>query len=421
MKDSDRKRIKLEAAQPAFRKRGYQVHRADYLPKVSPVAVQNNVFCVFSLEKNRQTVTAGDIIAKGTKLLDLYLTVKEDPLSWRSHHTMQGTTSTSSPKTSTEPVKSSPKPVQPTQKPSTGGSLDSVITALVNDAVQKGLEGHEPVSKEDLKDLVDQAVKAQPIQVHEFKLPERKPIKVDGQHQSFALAMAEVIAGNPTFVAGPAGTGKTTAFQEIAKSLDFKFFMQTPVDNKYEILGFKDAAGKYQGSEVYFAVEHVEQGGEALLLIDEIDRSFAGPLTCIHALTNGVAVFPHRTIKFDPSKLHLVATGNTWGSGADAEFVGSNKLDAATLNRYTSRIYWGYDENFETRIAAAQFGGTPEIVQECFNVRKNIEKSGIRFAWSPRDTFAHCKRRASGKSRTESFEVSSLSSLQKKDFEQLTK
>ena len=82
MMDKDRKRIKLEAAQPAFRVKGYQVHRADYLPLIPSHRLPNNCFAVLPLNKKRADCVASDIIASGTKLLDLYIKVKTNPLDW---------------------------------------------------------------------------------------------------------------------------------------------------------------------------------------------------------------------------------------------------------------------------------------------------------------------------------------------------
>ena len=64
----------------------------------------------------------------------------------------------------------------------------------------------------------------------------------------------------------------------------------------------------------------------------------------------------------------LVAAGNTYGTGADAQYVGRNELDAATLDRFVV-VRWNYDQELESRII-----GDKDLLKFGWAVRDAINK-----------------------------------------------
>ena len=98
--------------------------------------------------------------------------------------------------------------------------------------------------------------------------------------------------------------------------------------------------------------------------LDEIDNSDPSALIVINsALANGYMAFPHETI--DRHKdFRIVTAANTWGKGADLQYVGRNALDAATLDRFDN-IFFDYDRKLE----------------ECLYPNLEI----LKFMWSFRD------------------------------------
>jgi cobaltochelatase CobS len=48
----------------------------------------------------------------------------------------------------------------------------------------------------------------------------------------------------------------------------------------------------------------------------------------------------------------IVCTANTWGLGADANYSGATKLDAAFLSRFPIRLAWDIDPDLESEIVA---------------------------------------------------------------------
>jgi MoxR-like ATPase len=93
------------------------------------------------------------------------------------------------------------------------------------------------------------------------------------------------------------------------------------------------------GEDVYRVSEFVklfENGG--VFLFDEMDAADPSVLLVINAaLANGKVPVPNRPEK-PIAERHAdfvcIAAANTWGTGANREYVGRNPLDEATLDRF---------------------------------------------------------------------------------------
>ncbi len=169
---------------------------------------------------------------------------------------------------------------------------------------------------------------------------ETKPLSNEPRHYLFKDILETVNLTIPTALIGPAGSGKSTCCEQIAKALDLTFYLQNGVTGTHELTGFVDAHGRYQTTPFR---EAFEKGG--LILIDEVDTSEAGALKWINTgLANGYAVFPDSG---NPLKRHsnfrIVIAANTFGTGADRMYVGANQLDASTLDRFCF-FNFDYDE-----------------------------------------------------------------------------
>lgn len=174
---------------------------------------------------------------------------------------------------------------------------------------------------------------------------------------------------------GEAGSGKTHLANTIAEALGLKFYpmsvgLQT---TKSDLLGFINAHGQYVTSPVR---EAFEKGG--VLLLDEFDSTHAGVVTIINALlANGHCSFPDKIVEKNKNFICIVAC-NTYGHGANIDYVGRNRLDGATLDRFIV-VDVGYDKKLEK--ALTQNDTWLEIVEK---IRKNVEKQGIKMIISPR-------------------------------------
>lgn len=177
------------------------------------------------------------------------------------------------------------------------------------------------------------------------------------------------------FIVGPAGSGKSFAVEQIAKDMGLPFYFlsvgsQTSMAN---ILGFIDAHGSYRTTVFR---EAYEKGG--VFLFDEIDAGNANVLVCVNASLAGTSCsFPDGMVKRHENFI-CVASGNTYGLGANRQYIGRNQLDAASLDRFVV-IDWEYDENLEKNLSS-----NSEWVQVIQAIRKRTEKLGINLVVSPR-------------------------------------
>ena len=150
---------------------------------------------------------------------------------------------------------------------------------------------------------------------------------------------------------GPAGSGKTFLASQAAEVLGRPFFQAGAILQKYELTGYQDATGRYIPSSFYRAYT---EGG--LFLWDEIDASSAAALVAFNsALANGHADFPHGMAERHPAFI-CVGAANTFGRGADRQYVGRCQLDAATLDRYAV-----LECNYDWHMVQALAGLDPDV------------------------------------------------------------
>jgi cobaltochelatase CobS len=232
-----------------------------------------------------------------------------------------------------------------------------------------------------------------------------KTLPVALRHYQFELALRVVSAGVPLALVGAAGGGKSTIALQIAQALDIQCYLQGAIANAFELLGFTDANGKYHRTPCRDACEH---GG--LLALDDFDASTdsAAPLVMQALLANGHMTFPDSTRPIDKhAAFRCIMSMNTYGSGADRQYVGRTQLDAAMLDRFFF-LTLAYDENME-RVAA---GGSPRAttpmsfkgesitaddwIDRVQKIRAAVALEKVRMVVSPRASIMGVKLLAAG-------------------------
>jgi MoxR-like ATPase len=226
------------------------------------------------------------------------------------------------------------------------------------------------------------------------------PYDAGRQHEQFPILLSIIARRRNVWLAGPAGSGKTSAAHAAATALGLAFgaISVGPQTTQSALFGYMDAHGNYIATEFR---RRYEQGG--LFLFDEIDRGNPGVLTALNqAIENGTCAFPDAMIPKHPDFI-AVAAGNTYGNGASREYVGALQLDAATLDRFVM-LDWHYDETLERDLATATYqaaGGTDARVLEHWlskvkRARDKAQSLKIRHIVSPRASIIGADLLASG-------------------------
>lgn len=225
------------------------------------------------------------------------------------------------------------------------------------------------------KKLEDYRSKIQAPIIHIIKLNDTVLGKTEEEfyHEKFNQILSQVQLDEPIMLIGPAGSGKNVAISQVAKALGKHMYYTNNVSNEFKLTGFIDAGGNYRDTEFYKAFKN---GG--IFFLDEIDNSDPSALIVINsALANGYMAFPHETIDRHPD-FRMIAAANTWGKGADLEYVGRNVLDAATLDRFDS-IFFDYDTNLEAALYP-----NDEVLKFMWAFREAVYKSRISHIVSTR-------------------------------------
>jgi hypothetical protein len=280
-----------------------------------------------------------------------------------------------------------------------GSSVDAnQVREIVDATIKDKAEG----LAQDLKKLILPITRVQLI----ASSGEAK--EVDGPlHPNFPLllkmAQARDADGHHVniFLAGEASSGKTTACKQLAKALERKWYFNGAISMPHEMLGFIDAAGNYHRTPFRDAYEY---GG--VYTFDEVDRSDPVALLAVNPhLANGVATFPDGQIKRHSDCL-IICTANTWGNGANADYCGATKLDAAFLSRFPARLSWNIDKAFEISIAVNE-----TWAQRVQAARARAQAAGLKVLIDVRMTLAGAALIAAGLSEQEAADATYLANI----------
>jgi len=204
------------------------------------------------------------------------------------------------------------------------------------------------------------------------------------QHYRTPLVLRTVSLGHAVMLVGPAGCGKTTIGEHVAEMLDLMFYITGTVNDTHELMGFVDGHGHYHATPFRAAFEH---GG--VWVADEIDAWDAPALLAANsALANGYATFPDvQTPVRRHTDFRMVATANTFGTGADRVYVGRNELDAASLDRFAV-IDVDYDLDLERMFAGPNDRWLERVcgtsAKRSTNTRSDMSLAVERSAWDQR-------------------------------------
>jgi len=247
------------------------------------------------------------------------------------------------------------------------------ITEQIDGAVKQKIE--------EVNKLIEELKNNVKLPVIQFKAKDDK-IKTELKHEKFndlcKIILSQKRAQKNVLLVGEAGAGKSKLVQQVAKyaGLDFYPLSIGAQTTKSDLMGYMDAMGKYVTTGVR---EAFEKGG--ILLLDEIDAGNANTLTILNnLLSNDEIAFADKVVKKDPAFI-CICTANTYGKGATIEYMGRNRLDSATLDRFII-LNVGYDKNIEKTIC-----NNDKYLNIINKLRANAEKYAIKIIISPRAIF----------------------------------
>lgn len=286
---------------------------------------------------------------------------------------------------------------------------ESAVRAIVEDAIAETTP--PAIDESTIQAMVDLALEGKAlVQTINLTRADTSTAQMTGHfHPSFAELLELVADKENVWISGPTGSGKTHAARQVAEALTISlgrhipFYLQGAMTQPHEFLGFiRPGDGGYVSTPFRQAFEY---GG--VVLFDECDASDSSVTLAMNAaLANGHGVFPDRPEGVAKHEdCYIIAAANTWGSGATAEFVGRNRLDAAFMSRFPVKLPWAYDEAFELSLYPGPF---TKMVQRA---RRKAAERGLKVVIDPRHSKAGNKLVSRGVSMERAAELTYLASL----------
>jgi hypothetical protein len=287
-----------------------------------------------------------------------------------------------------------------TTPPPVAAAPTAADAAAVADILRKPVtERLVQAAKDKVQTITDAAVKAavdaavDAVQVHRTVRIEVKrgdDIKVlsdEYRHPIFMDVLTALSVRENVYLVGGAGSGKTTLAKQAADALGLPFYSTGAVGMAYQLQGFINAEGDYMATDLYRAYT---EGG--VFLFDEIDGSSANAILAFNAIAaNDFAAFPNGTVKRHDDFV-IIAAANTYGNGANRDYIGRAPLDGSSLDRF-GFIAMDYDEKLELAISLNDVW--TRWVQQC---RKVANEHRMQVIISPRASIKGGKMLSAGMS-----------------------
>jgi len=222
-------------------------------------------------------------------------------------------------------------------------------------------------------------------------------------HEATAKVLQLANQGLNVMMVGPAGCGKTMLAQKVAEALGRTCTIISCSAGMSEsaLLGRLlpiGEGGKFAYVESPFMRAYREGG---VILLDEMDAADPNLLLVINAaLANGGLTVEARAASHEDTYVArhadtiVLAAANTYGTGADTQYVGRGALDASTLDRFY-RVAIDYDRALESTL------GSADNVKWVQTIRAEARSNKLRRVVSSRMIVALERAAAAGIDRTE--------------------
>lgn len=247
------------------------------------------------------------------------------------------------PESEPQPEEVQPEEVQPEEVPQPQPNpmdpfsmlVEQVKNAVLTSVVPKMAELNDLTREEimeNIKPMLEEFAKSGGAVKREITVKiDDMTTKIEGlTHPKFERVLKYVANHHNVYLYGPAGSGKNVICEQVAKALGVPFYYQNTIITKFDVTGYKNAAGEFEETEFYKAWT---QGG--VFMLDEADNACAEALVTLNAaLANGYYSFPGiGRVECSPN-FYCVAAGNTNGQGATDEYCGRYKMDESSRDRF---------------------------------------------------------------------------------------
>ena len=232
--------------------------------------------------------------------------------------------------------------------------LQSKLEELKKATEEAEKQEEERMKKEEEKRKAEEEFKAKAIDFAKLE-PEEKLLK------TIESGVTNI------WMVGPAGCGKSTIARNVAKQLNLPYLCISCGigTSATEFVGYK-----YPERESTKFSEYYNK--PSVILIDEftaLDPAVAQ--VCNAALANGEIETTTGLVHRHPECI-IIATSNTFGNGADRQYVANNQLDASTIDRFVGGIIdVNYSDKFESQY-------DEEVVSYVNTLRRIIKDEQLR-------------------------------------------
>ena len=175
------------------------------------------------------------------------------------------------------------------------------------------------------------------------------------------------------WMVGPAGCGKSTIARNIAQELEIPYLCISCGigTSATEFIGYKYPTREATKFAEFYAKP-------SIILIDEMTALDPAVAQILNAALANDEIETTTGLVHRHSECIIIATSNTFGNGADRQYVANNQLDASTIDRFIGGIVEvNYSETFESQY-------DNEVVEYIHDLREIVKKNSLRRVVSTR-------------------------------------